>query len=332
MIQKRNHKKKLPKKTTFLLLLGVILAGFVIYSATRTAADLEGPKTDGMVSSLGFYQSLLPLSSREAKVPIIGAKAALVAYIDSQGNQKFIFEKNKDLNLPIASISKLMTALIVLEEYDLDEKIIVSKEASMRDISRLNNLYVGEEYRVRDLLYPLLMESSNSAAYALAERSRFLPAEGQSPDRVSFFVGRMNQKANSLGMKNTYFINPSGLDSSAVNYSTAADLIILAEYLLDKELIWEILSLPQFNLIRTDGYSKHTVVNTNMLLGKMAGIMGGKTGTTSRAGQCFLSVIKRSEGEYLISVVLGSEDRFNETKKILDWAESAHYLKLMNIR
>jgi serine-type D-Ala-D-Ala carboxypeptidase (penicillin-binding protein 5/6) len=213
-----------------------------------------------------------------------------------------------------------MTALIVLENYDLDKTITITEEAFHQDLSRLNNLYFGEQYKVKEILYPLLMESSNTAAYALAQQS-------------NDFVDLMNQKAQELGMTSTFFINSSGLDplnpTDTANYSSARDIALLIENLLDKEIIWEILSLPEYPLVRSDGFIKHNIVNTNALLQEIPGIMGGKTGTTARALQCFVLVMKKNPDDYLIIVVLGSRNRFQEAKEIISWINNGYYWEII---
>ncbi|MBZ1356706.1 MAG: serine hydrolase [Candidatus Nealsonbacteria bacterium] len=281
-------------------------------------------------SRLEFYRSQFPLRNWDVPTPIIGASGFLVASIEPEGKPKILFDKNRTQRLPIASIAKLMTAVIVLEEYNLNEVIAITEEAFLKDHMRTNVLYPGETYKVKDLLYASLIESSNTAAHALAQRAT---APYYQPISANLFVNRMNQKAVTLGMNNTRFINPSGLDPAnprdVAGYSTPDDLLILAEYLLKKPKIWEILSIKEFNLKTNEGSFKYIMSNTNGLLDE-PGIIGGKTGQTARARGCLFMVSKNPKSEgYLISIILGSQDRFGETRTLLRTAKEAfHWIKI----
>ncbi len=324
MIRARARKKKETQQKAIILFVGILVLILSTYLITKVINSkvmaIAGIYQESIDSDFEFYQSLIPLRDWKTEKPIIEARAASVAYIDPQGETKFIFEKNRDSKVPIASITKLMTVLIVLEQYNLEDIVSITKDDFLVDFTRVNNLYVGEQYRVKNLLYPLLMESSNAASYALAQKMG-----------LNQFVDAMNEKAQELGMTNTFFIDPSGLDpsnaSDTTNYSTVEDLTVLAQHLLKKDLIWEILSLSHFNLVRMDGYFKYTVTNTNALLEEVPEIIGGKTGTTTRARQCFLLVTKKNDG-YLITTILGSANRFAETRSLLDWTNSGYYWEI----
>jgi serine-type D-Ala-D-Ala carboxypeptidase (penicillin-binding protein 5/6) len=326
-IKKRNS--RLTKKMIFLFLLFLIIifSFYLINKNKNNNQEIVEPEKEVEIE---IYKSLMPIRKWDKEYPSIIARSALVAYIDIDKNKKFLLEKNQNLKVPIASITKLMTALIVLENYDLNELILISNNAVNSDYFKINAFFQEEEYTVKSLLHSLLMESNNAAAYALAERIK--KNEMESPTSVNNFVKLMNEKAKSLGMTNTSFSNPSGLDpvnkNDEINYSTASDLVILIENILEKDLIWEILSLPEYDLSREDGFFKYKIKNTNILLDNFPSIVGGKTGTTSRAQQCFVSVFKKNDNEYLISVILGSNDRFKETKTILEWVNDSYYWEI----
>jgi serine-type D-Ala-D-Ala carboxypeptidase (penicillin-binding protein 5/6) len=207
---------------------------------------------------------------------------------------------------------------------------LISDNAVNSDSFKINTLFPKEQYSVKSLLYSLLMESNNVAAYALAERIETNKIE--SFPFINNFIKLMNEKAKELGMTNTFFVTPSGLDppgqNSETNYSTASDLVLLIENLLEKPLVWKILSLPEYELSREDGFYKYTVINTNVLLDNFPEIIGGKTGTTLRAQQCFVSVSRKNDQEYLISIILGSNDRFEETRTILNWVNNSYYWEI----
>lgn len=255
-----------------------------------------------------------PFKRNDAADLIIGARSAISIFLDNRGNERILFWQNPDEKLPIASLTKLMTAKIVLDNYDLSQPVNISKEAIDQE-ENFGKLRVGEILSVKDLLYPLLMESSNDAAFALAN-----DYPGMTEER---FIQLMNTEAERLGLGNTYFVDISGLDPeepvSTTNYSTVVDLAKLAQELLKTSLIWEILSRPQINLYGQE------LENTNKLLTTLPGIIGGKTGYTEKALGCFLLVIKAPKGKgLLINVILGADNRFQEMEKLIDWIKIAY--------
>ena len=202
-----------------------------------------------------------------------------------------------------------MTALVVLENVDLDGVVIISKSAFDTD-GRKDGLIVNEKINTKDLLKIMLIRSNNSAAVSLAEHTS---------RSVEEFVKLMNEKADLLGLENTNFSNPTGFDSEG-NYSTAHDIAQLFDYASDKPLIWEILRTQKSNLTSFDGKIKHRLKNTNLLLGRLKNITGGKTGLTDEAGQCLVLIVGDPVDDHkIISVVLGAEDRFLETEKLVRW-------------
>ena len=264
-------------------------------------------------------KALKPIRKRQVPDLEIKANSAISVLLEPEGVQKILFEKEKDKILPIASLAKLMTAKIVLENYELSQKIEISEKA-VKTAEDAGDFKVGEIFSAKELLYPLLMESSNDAAVALAE------VIGQKA-----FADLMNLEAKNLGMEDTYFANPTGLDPNnsqdSINYSTTEDLIILTNHLLKEQpLIWEVLSLPEFDFFTEDGVFHHKIINTNKLLGEFPAIIGGKTGTTLRAGDCLLLVVRAPKNKgYLINVILGAEaDRFEKMKELINWLNSAY--------
>ncbi len=264
-------------------------------------------------------ESLKPIHNQEIKNLELNAKSAISVLIKSDGTSKILFVKDKNKKLPIASLTKLMTALVVLENYDPSKIVEISREAALNEIEfGHGNLKIAEKFSARDLLYLLLMESSNGAAIALAETI------GEKE-----FVDLMNITAANLNLENTFFVNPTGLDpdnvSDLTNYSTAEDLVRLGSYLLKKQpLIWEIAGNLEFNLYLPDGAFYQQLKNTNELLKEIPQI-GGKTGWTPRAQGCLLLAYKSPDRNgYLINVVLGSENRFEDMKKLINWSREAY--------
>jgi len=243
-------------------------------------------------------------------------KAAISVKINEVGREKILFRKNIDQPLPIASLTKLMTAVIVLENSEddsLSKKVIVSpKAASQEDVPVFGNLKSGDKLSVKKLLELMLIYSSNDAAWALFE------VIGQ-----EYFVEKMNQKAEILGLENTHFVNPTGLDPENLlynldnldyfNYSTARDLVKLAQYILKEHpLIFEISRKEPLYLIK-DGIFDLFLTQK---------VIGGKTGYTDEAGGCILFVFKNDEGNLFINVILGTPSasaRIAEMQKLIDW-------------
>lgn len=245
------------------------------------------------------------------------AISIISAEIKNDGSIKFLFQKNPDEKRPIASLTKLMGSIVVLDNLDLMQPIEVSKKAISQEES-FGQLKAGETLLVHDLLYIVLMESSNDAMYALAEEMG-----------IENFVQQMNLKAKAFGMQDTFFVNPTGVDpdppNTEFNYSTARNLIKLAKMsLLERKKVWDILNTDRIDLYRPDGVFHHTLVNTNRLINSIPRLVGAKTGWTPLAKGCLLLVQKTpSEDGFLVYVILGSEDRFGEMEKLVEWTNEA---------
>jgi D-alanyl-D-alanine carboxypeptidase len=272
------------------------------------------------ISSLALLNIGEPIRIQEVPDLKILAKSAISVFVDSQERDLILFEKNKSEKLPIASLTKLITALVASNIYELSDTIEISKQAVEQEGEEIE-LKVGEVLSVKELLHMALIESSNDAAYALATpniKTKRLKEES--------FVDLMNLEAyHNIGLnpKITHFINPTGLDPEdplqITNYSTAEDLVKLAKYLIKyKSEILEILSQ------RENGDFSYALENTNELLGEIEGIIGGKTGYTDRAGGCLILILEGPrKNTFLINVILGSENRFEEMKELINWTKQA---------
>ena len=262
---------------------------------------------------------LKPIRHRNVEDLEIRATSVISVFLDNKGKEKILFEKESGKILPIASLTKLMTALVVLENYDFSKEIKISEKA-VEQPEDLGKLVAERIFPVKYLLYPLLMESSNDAAFSLAN-----DYDGMTGEK---FVTLMNSAAQKLNLNDTFFVNPSGLDpetktpETKINYSTASDLAKLTEELLKKPLIWEILSTPRYNLYGPE------LLNTNELLGEIPEIVGGKTGYTYTAGGCMVLVtIAPKDAGFLVNVILGTDGhngRFGEMKKLANWLNTAY--------
>lgn len=252
---------------------------------------------------------IFPIRNWSIDDPEILAKSAIL--VNSNQKDNILFQKNINEILPIASLTKIMTAIIVLENYSPEEIIKVSAQ-SVKTNGDTGGLIADEELTVKDLLYIMLIESSNDAAVSLATDN----------PRMSYneFINLMNSKAKELGLENTSFIDSAGL--SPENKSNVSEMAKLTKYALDFPVILDILKTPQSSIYSIDHRFIHNLTTTNKLLGKIPQLIGGKTGFTDEAGGCMLTV-SNFNNNYLITVVLGSEQREGDTEKLIDWAQDA---------
>lgn len=247
-----------------------------------------------------------PQSTVELK---INAESAISVESNLKDINKVIFEKNSNVQLPIASLTKLMTAVVVLDNYNLSDTAVVDEIADSQDPMK-QDVKLGDILPVESFLDIMLVGSSNKSAYALAE----LVGEQK-------FVILMNQKAKDIGLKNTVFVDPTGLSSGDV--STASDLAKLAEYIL--KTYPKIASISKVKEFYVPKFGN--ITNTDQLLGEVPDVICSKTGFTIEAKGCLLLVI-RAEGQslqnskYLINVVLGADDRFAEMKNLVNWSSA----------
>ena len=252
-----------------------------------------------------FKDSENILPKRNWTVPFLELEAQAVLAIKTDGSRVY-YNKNIETQRSVASLTKLMTAIIVLENYNLDEVIKIPLSAVRRE-GAMGDLKPGESITVRSLLNIMLIDSSNDAAFALAEKR-------------TDFVSLMNKKAKELGLANTHFSNPDGLDEPG-NYSSALDIEKIFSYLINKyPEAFEILKTKNMVVYSADGKIEHRLKNTNELLDKLSEVAAGKTGYTDEAGGSLILLTKNN----IITVVLGSPDRFSESEKLIQWLKEAY--------
>ena len=227
------------------------------------------------------------------------ARAAIVVHPETG---TVLYEKNADERLGIASTTKIMTALVVLEHCALDEPVEILPEYTAVEGSSMY-LRAGETYTVEELLYGLMLVSGNDAAIALACHTA---------GSVAAFAGMMNDKARALGMTSSAFQNPNGLDAEG-HYSTARDMAKLACAALENETFRAIVSTKSTTV---DG---QTLVNHNRLLRSYDGAVGVKTGYTKTAGRTLVSCAQRGTTQF-VCVTLSDPDDWNDHTHLLDWA------------
>ena len=238
-----------------------------------------------------------------------------------RNSKKIIFGKNEYNRVKMASTTKIMTATVIIENCDLSQTVTVSKKAAGTGGSRLG-LKTGDKITIRDLLYGLLLCSGNDAAISLAET-----AAGS----VQEFSNMMNNKAKELGLNNSHFESPHGLDSDN-HYTTAYELALLADYALKNSTFRNIVGTKNYT-ITINGYPKN-ITNTNELLGSLDGVYGVKTGFTNGANRCLVTSCKRGEMD-IICVVLGCDTknfRTQDSIKLINYTfENFEYLDIKNL-
>ncbi|MGG0187939.1 D-alanyl-D-alanine carboxypeptidase family protein [Bacillus rhizoplanae] len=272
---------------------------------------------------IGFAQS----EKKEAETKPKLAEQASSAIVIEQDTGKVLFEKNPNEKLPPASMTKIMTMLLIMEQIEkgkltLKDKVRTSEHAASMGGSQIF-LEPGEEMTVNEMLKGIAIASGNDASVAVAEHIAG-SEEG--------FVDMMNRKAKDLGLKNTHFQNPTGLPAKN-HYSTAYDMAVMAKELMKYPLIRKYTGKYE-DYLREDTDKKFWLVNTNKLVRFYPGVDGVKTGFTTEAKYCLTASAERN-GMRVISVVMGSptsKERNAEVTKLLDYAFSQYMTKKMYTR
>jgi len=267
---------------------------------------------------------LRPLSKEKINDLYLNSNNFFSVFVNlDEGREIVLSEKKSNEVIPIASLTKLMTAVVSLENYGLEDEVKISS-AAINTYSTAGGLREKEVISVEDLLYVTLIESSNDGAEALAEKM------GRDD-----FILKMNKKAAELGMKNTRFVNPTGLDIftdtsekelKENNVSSASDLEKLVVYVLkNHSLIPQILSNSEKQIKSSSG-TVHNLKNTNILLKENSSYLWGKTGYTKEANGCIILILKSYDDDnngYIINVITGADDRFSEARKLNSWLQDS---------
>ncbi len=252
----------------------------------------------------------IPYVNADVIPPFVTAQGA---YIVDLSSFTPVFEKNPDKHFFPASTTKIITALVAADVYKPDDVITISNVAVE---GQKMDLIDGEQITAENLLYGTLVHSGNDAAYALAN---FYGYEA--------FVELMNIKAQKLGMKNSYFTNPAGLDNYRQK-STPFDLALAGRALIENPYLRKMVGTKEIIISDTHYSIFHKLTNVNKLLGEIQGLGGLKTGFTENAGENLVSFYRHGEHDYLI-VVMNSEDRFVDTTTLVNWIkEQVKYLSI----
>jgi D-alanyl-D-alanine endopeptidase (penicillin-binding protein 7) len=283
----------------------LLLAVFVFFSA-NTVYFLEDDGR-GMLASVDKYYHFDFDHIRE-KGPYLNVKSAILVNYE---NGEVVYTKNADRVRPVASISKLVTAMVVLDKgIDLTQTERITKKDAYR--SSRSRLAVGFELTLLDMMYASLMNSDNRATRALCRAA--------APSMESF-VEDMNAKVKELGLENTVFYEPTGLDSR--NVSTAHEVAKIVQYAFEYDLIRKITSQKKHRVkIRNRKNTYRQMANTNLFVHSPYEVLSGKTGYIRAADYCLATIIRNNAGERLTVVVLGApgdRTRFREARKLANW-------------
>ncbi len=241
-------------------------------------------------------------------VPLPNISAVSAISVSTKQN-KILFAKNPDLKLPPASTTKILTALVSIKDFNLDEVISVPEECTKVESSKMG-LFAGEKMNVETLLYGLLVPSAGDAACTLASNHFSSGA----------FLVKMNELAKKIGLAETNFTNVVGLDSDdGTHVSSARDLYLMSKEAMKNGTFRKIVGTKETTLYSVDGKYSHHIVSTNKLLFELPGTLGIKTGTTPMAKEVLVYSYQHKDDEILI-VVMGSSDRFGDTKAILNYS------------
>ncbi len=284
---------------TVLVFAGLLLLVAVVRESATTFVSSEG--VDLVKDGNDFAKASLEMEPGAGVEPEIDIQVSAAGAYGEGGKEAFGSRTEK--RWPIASLTKLMTALVAFENIPEGEVIIITEEAVLTE-GVSGSFTAGEKFKLNDLVKAMMLASSNDAASAIA--IHFGEAD---------FIEAMNEKAKELGMTDTSFIDPTGLSSR--NQSTVIDLLRLTEYVRTIEP--EILAMSKKlkdTIMEVKTGKRRTIVNINIFAGR-SDFLGGKTGSTQEAGGNLISVFKVA-GEPKIIIVLGAEDRFAETEKIKD--------------
>lgn len=299
-------KNRISKKGLIILFIALFITCFFGMFSTIYADDVDNEEKISQ-------NEINEVSANVSDEPVLNSRKCVVY---DRISKTIIYGKNENVKSAMASTTKIMTAIVVLENTDLNQEVVVSKKAGGTGGSRLG-LRAGDKVRIEDLLYGLMLRSGNDAAVALAEHV------GGS---VQGFAELMNNKAVALGLKCTHFVTPHGLDDSN-HYTTALELAKLSDYAMCNEKFAKIVG-TKITTITVNGMPRQ-IANTNELLGVLNGVIGIKTGFTNNAGRCLVTETKRN-GMDIITVVLGADTkkfRTQDSVKLIEYTCAKYKMK-----
>ncbi len=298
---KRNKRSNAPALAVALLLC---LGGFFVF------LSLNGAGSSATDSTLRD-ESIIFLSGSDSSLPEPAVSAKGAVLIEDESGE-VVFQRNADARLPMASTTKIMTALVAIENADISKTVSVSPAAVGVEGSSVY-LHANERMTLEDLLYAMLLESANDAATAIA-----IEVGGS----VEKFAEMMNERARDMGLSNTHFENPHGLDGET-HYTTAYELALITREALSNQKFKEICSTYKKTIPLNETEGVRLLINHNKLLKSYDGAIGVKTGFTKKSGRCLVSAAER-DGLTFIAVTLGAPDDWRDHGAMLDYGFSLY--------
>lgn len=309
-----NRRRAAPFVTTVALLATAITLG------NRAAPNRPPSSTPTLKLSESARQTLR--QPAPVAPPLTKDRPATYAlgYVLLDHDSKYpLAAKNAEQSVPIASTTKIMTALLAIETLPADKIVAITTDAAAVEGSKAD-FFIGEKLTVRSLLFALMLNSANNAAIALSQ------AGGTTDD----FVAAMNQRAVELGLSHTHFLDPAGLNDGG--RSTPRELALLLDYALSNSTFATLVSTPKMTVESTDGRFRHELTNSNRLIRPdeplyLAAVIGGKTGFTYDAGHCLVAAAQFGSKRYVTAVLHTNADTNDasayEARKLLNWAGGA---------
>lgn len=246
---------------------------------------------------------------------ILYARSAVLMDADSG---RVLYEKDGYTHMPNASTTKILTCILAIESGKMEETATVSTYAASMPKVRLG-IQEGDTFRLKDLLYSLMLESHNDSAVVIAEHVA---------GSVEAFAGLMNEKAEELGCQDTYFITPNGLDArdeTGIHGTTARDLALLLSYCLKNEAFLKITRTADYSFSNTEGTKQYSCYNHNAFLTMMEGALTGKTGFTGNAGYCYVGALRQGDRTFVVALLAcgwpGNKSyKWSDTKQLMNFA------------
>ncbi len=309
MQKSSSEKNKLLTTAVIAAVLLLCLGSFFVFLKTQ---NNNTEKTGDIISN----NKTIFISHQDTSLPDPSVSAKSAVLIEASSGS-IIWSKNSDVRLPMASTTKIMTALVAIDNCDITKKVSVSPDAVGVEGSSIY-LYPNEILTLEDLLYAMLLESANDAAAAIA-----IEVGGS----IEGFAQMMNQKAIEIGLKDTNFDNPHGLDGET-HYTTAYELAMIAKEAYSNETFKRIVSTYKKTIPLNETEGVRLLINHNKLLRSYDGATGIKTGFTKKSGRCLVSAAER-DGLTFIAVTLNAPDDWNDHRCMLDYGFSLYESKVL---
>lgn len=317
------------KKLSLLICMILVLWLNIAYNI-----DLDNLKQKNYDTSIVKTECILSKANKSEAAANLNLYAKSAVLIDADTN-RILYDKNSDIQLPMASTTKIMTCICALENSNLEDEVTISKKAAAQPKVKLG-VKEGDKFKLKDLLLSLMLESHNDAAVAIAEH-----VSGS----VEEFAKLMNQKARDIGCFNTYFITPNGLDAevtinnkSQIHHTTAVELAKIMNYCVysspKKDLFLEITRTPSHSFNEISKGTNYSAANHNAALNAIEGAISGKTGFTNAAGYCYIGCFERNEKKFIVALLAcgwpnNKNYKWQDTKSLLNYGDSFYNLSTL---